>query len=45
MRLHVLLDGRDVPERSSLLYVEQTEQLLEGLRARGREAVLGGRGD
>ncbi len=37
VRLHVLLDGRDVPERSSLLYVDRTERLLEALRARGRD--------
>jgi 2,3-bisphosphoglycerate-independent phosphoglycerate mutase len=37
LRLHVLLDGRDVPERSSLRYVDATERLLEALRARGRD--------
>ncbi|HVN40897.1 MAG TPA: 2,3-bisphosphoglycerate-independent phosphoglycerate mutase [Myxococcota bacterium] len=37
LRLHVLLDGRDVPERSSLGYVDATEKLLEALRARGRD--------
>jgi 2,3-bisphosphoglycerate-independent phosphoglycerate mutase len=37
LRLHVLLDGRDVPERSSLQYVDATERLLETLRARGRD--------
>src|SRR5262245_58852677 len=46
LRLHVLLDGRDVPERSSLGYVDATERLLEALRARGRDyriASSGGR--
>jgi 2,3-bisphosphoglycerate-independent phosphoglycerate mutase len=31
LRIHVLLDGRDVYERSALKYVEQTEILLSGL--------------
>jgi 2,3-bisphosphoglycerate-independent phosphoglycerate mutase len=37
VRLHLLLDGRDVPERSSLSYVDATEQLLAQLRAKGRD--------
>ncbi|MFH1395057.1 MAG: 2,3-bisphosphoglycerate-independent phosphoglycerate mutase [Candidatus Omnitrophota bacterium] len=28
VRIHVLLDGRDVGEKSALLYIEQTEKLL-----------------
>ena len=31
VRLHVLLDGRDVPERSALRYVDALEELLESL--------------
>jgi 2,3-bisphosphoglycerate-independent phosphoglycerate mutase len=31
IRIHILLDGRDVYERSALKYVEQTEMLLSGL--------------
>jgi 2,3-bisphosphoglycerate-independent phosphoglycerate mutase len=37
LRLHLLLDGRDVPERSALTYVDATEKLLDALRARGRD--------
>jgi 2,3-bisphosphoglycerate-independent phosphoglycerate mutase len=37
VRLHLLLDGRDVPERSSLGYVDATERLLEALRKQGRD--------
>jgi len=37
LRLHILLDGRDVPERSAPGYVDATERLLEALRARGRD--------
>ncbi|MBQ9987889.1 MAG: 2,3-bisphosphoglycerate-independent phosphoglycerate mutase, partial [Erysipelotrichales bacterium] len=32
VRLHILLDGRDVPETSGLIYVEQIESVLESLR-------------
>jgi 2,3-bisphosphoglycerate-independent phosphoglycerate mutase len=35
VRVHVLLDGRDVPERSALGYVDALEELLETLRRRG----------
>ncbi|HNX91487.1 MAG TPA: 2,3-bisphosphoglycerate-independent phosphoglycerate mutase [Candidatus Omnitrophota bacterium] len=28
VRIHALLDGRDVPERSALVYLEQTENVL-----------------
>lgn len=37
VRLHVLLDGRDVHETSSLLYVDDLESLLGALRAKGRD--------
>jgi 2,3-bisphosphoglycerate-independent phosphoglycerate mutase len=47
VRLHVLLDGRDVPERSALGYVDALEELLETLRRKGdrdyRVASGGGR--
>ena len=47
VRVHVLLDGRDVPERSALGYVDALEELLETLRRRGdrdyRIASGGGR--
>jgi 2,3-bisphosphoglycerate-independent phosphoglycerate mutase len=36
VRVHILLDGRDVPERSALGYVDALEELLETLRRRGR---------
>jgi 2,3-bisphosphoglycerate-independent phosphoglycerate mutase len=29
VRVHILLDGRDVPERSALDYISQTEQVLQ----------------
>ncbi|MBR3839582.1 MAG: 2,3-bisphosphoglycerate-independent phosphoglycerate mutase [Erysipelotrichales bacterium] len=32
VRLHILLDGRDVPETSGLIYVDQIEALLSELR-------------
>ena len=31
-RIHALLDGRDVYEKSASVYIEKTEQLLSGLR-------------
>ena len=38
VRVHVLLDGRDVPERSALGYVDALEELLETLRRKpGRD--------
>ena len=46
VRVHVLLDGRDVPETSALLYVEPLEKRLEAHRAAGldyRVASGGGR--
>jgi 2,3-bisphosphoglycerate-independent phosphoglycerate mutase len=36
-RVHVLLDGRDVPETSALTYVEDLESLLASLRDKGRD--------
>lgn len=45
--VHALLDGRDVPETSALLYVDQLEQQLAAINARGdrdyRIASGGGR--
>lgn len=32
-RLHILLDGRDVPEKSALTYIEATEKVLEEINA------------
>jgi len=32
VRLHILLDGRDVFERSAIQYIEQTEQILKDLK-------------
>ena len=38
VRLHILLDGRDVPETSALTYVEATERLLSEISAQeGRD--------
>ena len=34
VRIHALLDGRDVPERSALTYIDRTEEVLEGIRSR-----------
>jgi 2,3-bisphosphoglycerate-independent phosphoglycerate mutase len=42
VRVHVLLDGRDVPERSALGYVDALEELLETLR-RAATATTGSR--
>ncbi|MEM8608059.1 MAG: 2,3-bisphosphoglycerate-independent phosphoglycerate mutase [Myxococcota bacterium] len=36
-RIHILLDGRDVPETSALEYVESLENLLSDLNAHGRD--------
>ncbi|MCK5450932.1 MAG: 2,3-bisphosphoglycerate-independent phosphoglycerate mutase [Candidatus Omnitrophica bacterium] len=32
VRVHVLLDGRDVPERSALTYIKRAEDILGGIR-------------
>ena len=37
VRVHVLLDGRDVPERSALEYVDALEGRLDELRSEGRD--------
>ncbi len=37
LRVHVLLDGRDVPETSCLTYVDALETLLAELNAAGRD--------
>lgn len=37
VRIHALLDGRDVHETSALIYVDDLEQLLEALCAKGRD--------
>jgi 2,3-bisphosphoglycerate-independent phosphoglycerate mutase len=45
-RIHALLDGRDVPETSALVYIDALEAVLDELRARGfdyRVASGGGR--
>ena len=45
--VHALLDGRDVPDRTALVYVERLETLLRGIRDKGgrdyRIASGGGR--
>lgn len=39
--VHVLLDGRDVPDRSALVYVDRLEELLGGIRAKdGRDYAI-----
>lgn len=40
MRLHVLTDGRDVPEGSSVEFVGQLEKDLEVLRSKGCDAQI-----
>jgi 2,3-bisphosphoglycerate-independent phosphoglycerate mutase len=45
-RCHVLLDGRDVPEKSAMIYVDKLEAVLDELNAKGcdyRIASGGGR--
>jgi 2,3-bisphosphoglycerate-independent phosphoglycerate mutase len=37
VRVHVLLDGRDVPETSALEYVDALESFLAGLRAKAAD--------
>ena len=36
-RIHILLDGRDVPETSALLYIDPFEEYLDTFRAKGRD--------
>ena len=46
LMVHILLDGRDVPETSALIYIKQLEDFLETYRAKGlnfRIASGGGR--
>ena len=40
IRVHILLDGRDVPETSALLYVEPFEEYLKKLRDGGCDARI-----
>ncbi len=40
VRVHVLLDGRDVPETSALEYVDDFESLLSQLREKGRDYYI-----
>jgi 2,3-bisphosphoglycerate-independent phosphoglycerate mutase len=35
LRVHILLDGRDVPETSALDYVDRLEEFLKGFAAKG----------
>lgn len=37
VRVHILLDGRDVPETSALIYVDQLETLLREINSKGRD--------
>jgi len=34
LRIHALLDGRDVEEKSALIYIDKTEKLLTGINTR-----------
>ena len=40
IRIHILLDGRDVPETSALDYVDPFEEFLAGLRQKGCDARI-----
>jgi 2,3-bisphosphoglycerate-independent phosphoglycerate mutase len=40
VRLHVLLDGRDVYEKSAPLYLEKTESLLKELNSKGFDYAI-----
>jgi len=40
IRLHILLDGRDVHETSALNYVDDFETLLSAMRAKGRDYCI-----
>ncbi|MFN9811643.1 MAG: 2,3-bisphosphoglycerate-independent phosphoglycerate mutase [Deltaproteobacteria bacterium] len=37
LRVHALLDGRDVPETSALVYVDRLEAFLDRFRVQGRD--------
>src|SRR5690606_18297563 len=37
VRVHALMDGRDVHETSGLLYIEELETLLAAMRSKGRD--------
>ena len=40
IRVHILTDGRDVPDGSSVRFVEELEGVLEELRAKGCDAQI-----
>ena len=40
VRVHILLDGRDVPETSALEYIDPFEEFLAGLRQQGCDARI-----
>lgn len=40
IRVHTLLDGRDVPARSALVYIEQLERVLAKLQSQGIDARI-----
>ena len=40
VRVHALLDGRDVPEQSALIYVDRLEKVLAEVRAAGCDAQV-----
>ncbi len=40
IRVHILTDGRDVPDGSSVKYVGQLEKDLENLRSHGCDALI-----
>jgi 2,3-bisphosphoglycerate-independent phosphoglycerate mutase len=40
VRVHALLDGRDVGEQSALEYVDRFEEFLEGVKAKGCDARI-----
>ena len=44
IRLHLLLDGRDVDPRSALTYLEQTEAVIAELNAAGADVAIGSGG-
>ena len=40
VRVHVLMDGRDVHETSGLIYIDDLEQLLTAMREKGRDYCI-----